>query len=272
MHSKRTLLVLPAIAALTFSFAAIAMHAQHVTRDIVYTTGQLADVYEPAGDGPFPAIVYIHGGSWRSGNKKDFRRLATDLAAKGYVGLAINYNTHSHSWPTSYQQSLAAVRFIQTHATQYHVDPAKVIVLGTSAGGELAALVALKKQGPSHPPIAAAVILNGVYNLSYNVYVINRYLGAHCNKAPEDCKAASPLMQVQTGEPPFFVGHGTSDHLVPYSQAQIFSDALHNAGDTVTLYSAKGGGHSYWAKNRYYDANLTAVENFLRVTLNSPTS
>jgi acetyl esterase/lipase len=272
MHSKRISLALSIITALTLSFPANTAHAQQVTHDIVYTTGQLADVYEPAGEGPFPAIVYIHGGSWRSGNKKDFRRLATDLAAQGYVGLSINYNTHSHSWPTSYQQSLAAVRFIQNHAAQYHVDPNKVIVLGTSAGGELAALVALSKQGPAHPPIAAAVILNGVFNLSYNVYVINRYLGAHCSKTPDDCKAASPLMQVTSGEPPFFVGHGTSDHLVPYSQAQIFSDALHNAGDTVTLYSAKGGGHSYWAKNRYYDDNLTAVENFLHVTLDSPAS
>jgi len=82
-----------------------------------------------------------------------------------------------------YQQSLAAVRFIQNHAAQYHADPNKVIVLGTSAGGELAALVALSKEGPAHPPIAAAVILNGVFNLSYNVYVINRYLGAHCRSA-----------------------------------------------------------------------------------------
>jgi acetyl esterase/lipase len=269
MLSKRTLqsfsvaLVLCCVAGAT---------AQKVTEDIVYTTGQLADVYEPTGEGPFPAIVYIHGGSWRSGDKKDFRRLASDLAAKGYVGLSINYNTHSHSWPTSYQQSLAAVRFVQNHAAQYRVDPNKVIVLGTSAGGELAALVALKRHEPSVPPVAGAVILNGVYNLAANVYVINRYLGAHCDKAPDDCKAASPLMQVKTGEPPFFVGHGTSDHLVPYSQAKIFSDALHAAGDTVTLYSAQGGGHSYWAKKAYYDANLTAVENFLRVTLNSPAS
>jgi acetyl esterase/lipase len=270
MHSNRTLLALSAM--LAVSFTAPLIHAQQVTQDIVYTTGQLADVYQPAGEGPFPAIVYIHGGSWRSGNKKDFRRLATDLAAKGYVGLSINYNTHSHSWPTSYEQSLAAVSFIQAHAAEYHVDPRKVIVLGTSAGGELAALVALKKQEASNPPVAAAVILNGVYNLAANVYVINRYLGAHCNKAPEDCKAASPLMQVTTGEPPFFVGHGTSDHLVPYSQAQVFSDALHNAGDTVTLYSAKGAGHSYWAKKAYYNANLIAVENFLNTTLNSPAS
>jgi acetyl esterase/lipase len=267
MYSKRTLLVLAA--ALVCSVCA---SAQRVTENIVYTTGQLADIYQPTGEGPFPAIVYIHGGSWRSGNKRDFRRLATDLAAKGYVGLSINYNTHSHSWPTSYQQSLAAVKFIQTHAAQYRVDPNKVIVLGTSAGGELAALVALKHREGSVPPVAAAVILNGVYNLAANVYVINRYLGAHCDKTPVDCKAASPLMQVETGEPPFFVGHGTSDRLVPYSQAKIFSDALHSAGDTVTLYSAKGGGHSYWAKKAYYDANLIAVENFLHVTLNSPAS
>jgi acetyl esterase/lipase len=268
MFSKRTLLVLSGALAVGLTCAS----AQKVTEDIVYTTGQLADVYEPSGNGLFPAIVYIHGGSWRSGSKKDFHRLATDLAAKGYVGLAINYNVHSHSWPTSYEQSLAAVRFIQTHAAEYHVDPTKVIVLGTSAGGELAALVALKHREPSVPPVAAAVILNGVYNLAANVYVINRYLGAHCDKAPDDCKAASPLMQVQSGEPPFFVGHGTSDHLVPYSQAKIFSDALHNAGDMVTLYSAKGGGHSYWEKKAFYDENLAAVEKFLRTTLNSPAS
>jgi acetyl esterase/lipase len=271
MLSKRNWYALFAAFAIATPSFANPIHTLQITENIVYTTGQLGDIYQPAGAGPFPAIVYIHGGSWRSGSKKDFRRLAGDLAAAGYVGLSINYNLHSHSWPTSYQQSLAAVRYIQSHAAEYNVDPKKVVVLGTSAGGELAALVALTKQDSTHPPIAAAVILNGVYNLAANVYVINRYLGAHCNKTPDDCKAASPLMQITAGEPPFFVGHGTSDHLVPYSQATTFSAALKDAGDAVTLYSAKGGGHSYWAKSHYYADNLTAVMSFLDTALHPAT-
>ena len=132
-------------------------HAQQVTRDIVYTTApteQRADLYEPSGAGPFPVILYIHGGAWRSGNKSEYKRLGTDLATKGYAGFSINYDLHSDSFPISWQQARDAVRFLRAHATEYHLDPNRIGIAGASAGGELAALVALAPEGPPAPAVA----------------------------------------------------------------------------------------------------------------------
>jgi acetyl esterase/lipase len=249
--------------------AAFAAHAQTITRNVAYTSSQTADLYTPVGPGPFPAIVYIHGGSWRSGSKSDFRKLATDLAAKGYLGFSIDYDLDPHSFPTSWLQAQAAVRFLHAHAAAYHLDPHKIVLVGTSAGGELAALVALAPNGPQPPsgldptPVAAAIILNGVFDLSSDAHVITRYLGAKCQATPATCKDASPIQHIHPNAPPFFVGHGTADHTVPYSEAQAFIAALRQAGDSVTPFVAENGPHSYWEKSAYYSPNLNAIEAFL---------
>jgi acetyl esterase/lipase len=234
-------------------------HAQHITPNIPYTATQTADLYTPTGTGTFPAVVYIHGGSWRSGSKSDFHKLASDLAAKGYLGFSIDYDLHPHSWPTSLNQSLEAIRFLRAHAAEYHLDPNRILVLGTSAGGELAALVALTPD--AH--ITAAIILNGVFDLSSDAHVITRYLGVRCKDSPVLCQAASPIQQIHPSAPPFFVGHGTADHTVPYPAAQAFIAALQQADIPVTPFVAEGGPHSYWSKTEYYAPNLAAILAFL---------
>jgi acetyl esterase/lipase len=245
--------------------------AQTLTKDIAYTTSapnEKADLYQPTGTGPFPAILYIHGGSWRSGNKKDFHRLATDLAAQGYVGFSIDYDLKSHSYPEAWLQAREAVRFLIAHAVEYHIDPARIVVAGTSAGGEVAALLAVDPTGPAGGadqapmPVAAAMILNGVYDLCFPAYVIRRYLP---EPAADVCKDASPVDHVHPGAPPFFIGHGTSDHIVPYAAATQFTDTLRRSDIFVATYEAQGGPHSYWTKSRYYAANLAAMESFLQV-------
>ena len=245
-------------------------HAQQVTKDIAYTSGpedpQAGDLYEPAGPGPFPAIVYIHGGSWRSGNKNEFHVLAADLAAQGYAGFSINYDLHPHSFPTSFQEAQTAVRFLRTHAAEYHIDPNQIVVAGESAGGELAGLVALATDDSS-TAVSAAIVFNGAYRLSPSIRVIARYLGVKHEKKPRLFKDASPFSQIHAGAPPFFVGHGTADHIVPYDEAQLFIHALQEQNVPVTTYVATGGPHGYWKKSKFYAPNLAAVKSFLATTL-----
>ena len=106
-----------------------------LTPNLAYTsdsTGSyLADLYQPASPGIHPALVLIHGGSWRSGNRHELRHLATDLAAHGYVCLSIDYDLHPHSFPFSWQESREAVVFLRTHAGAYGIDPDRIGVLGT---------------------------------------------------------------------------------------------------------------------------------------------
>ena len=280
-----------------------------VTRDVPYTTDSTgsyrADLYQPAAKGLSPALILIHGGSWRSGHKTELRKLALALAAHGYVCFSIDYDTHPRSFPYSWQESRAAVAFVRSHAAAYGVDPTRIGVLGTSAGGQLAALVAVAPQGPaqlskatadSTPgddaapaanttaianssaaaaapttiPIAAAVIYNGGYDLHPEHYLLRRYLGGRCETIPAVCNDASPDDHMHPGIPPIFVGHGTSDHLIPYSQATGFIDRLRAAGDPVTPFAATGAGHSYWRSHKWYGPNLDATEQFLSQVLPPP--
>jgi acetyl esterase/lipase len=262
------------------------IHAQKVTKDLTYTTNaedpQRGDLYQPTGNGPFPAIVYIHGGSWRSGDKSIYQKLATDLAASGYAGFSIDYDLHPHSFPISFEEAQAAVRFLRKHAAEYRIDPNQIVVAGDSAGGQLAALVALAPQGPGTPKnptpdetsaaVSAGIILNGVFRLTTDYYVIARYLGIKCQAQPAICKDASPFDHIHPGAPPFFVGHGTSDHTVPYSEAELFVHALQDQHIPVVTYVATGGPHEYWKKSEFYAPNLALLKTFLSTTLHTPSN
>lgn len=268
-------------------------------RNILYTsdsTGEYrADLFQPPGEGIHPAVVAIHGGSWRSGHKTEMYRICNDLAAHGYSCFTIDYDTHKHSFPISWQESRTAVAFLRTHAAEYLINPNKIAVLGTSAGGQLAALVALAPQGPaialpavsatkdtvSGPsatdppastaapsiPVQAAVLFNGGYDLHPRAYLLRRYLGGACDQIPAICNDASPDFHIHPGAPPIFVGHGTHDHLIPYSQATTFVSLLQSAGDPVTPFAATNAGHSYWRKRGWYERNLDATLHFLSESL-----
>ncbi len=273
------------LAVATLSFG----QAPTVTRDIVYTsdvTGTYgADLYQPPTPGPHPALVMIHGGSWRSGHKSELRKLSLDLAARGYTCFSIDYDVHRRSFPISWQESRAALVFLRAHAAEYNIDPARIAVLGTSAGGQLAALLAIAPEGPaptslptSQPaasaipapgplPVAAAVLFNGGYDAHPRSWVLRRYLGGSCDEIPDICTDASPDSHIHPGAPPIFVGHGTHDHLIPYSQATTFISLLQAAHDPVTPFPAMGAGHSYWRSRHWYDKNLAATEIFLSQSL-----
>ncbi len=257
-------LVVPCLLSIAIASSA---HTQTIQHDIPYITDsagtQKGDLYQPAGAGPFPAILYVHGGSWRSGSKKDFARLATDLAAKGYAGFSIDYDLRAHSYPTPIAESEAAVRFLRDHAAEYHIDPDRILIAGASAGGEIAALVALDPK--NH--IAAGIMLNAVFDLGTgSYYVIRRYLGGPCGQIGTTCADASPMSHIHADAPPFFVGHGTSDHLVPFASAELFTADMKKAGNNVTFYAAKNAGHMYFTKKDFYGPNLSAVEAFLAQT------
>jgi acetyl esterase/lipase len=253
---------------------AFGVSAQTVTRNIPYTldsTGVYhADLYRPAEQtAKEPAVVLIHGGSWRSGHKKEMARIAKDLAAHGYVCFAIDYDTHPRSFPLSWQESRSAVEYLRSHAAEFGADPERIAVLGSSAGGELAALLALEPAGPASDatrravPVEAGVSLNGGYDAHVHSILIKRYLGGKPEAIPAVYDDASPQNHIRSGCVPLFIGHGDHDHLIPYTQASTFVSHLRERNAPVTPFVAQGGGHNYWKKKKFYAANLAAIEMFL---------
>lgn len=251
-----------------------------VTSDVTYTQGALgalkADVYIPLGKGPFPGVVFIHGGGWKNGDRNQMIKLIKALAEDGYACFTIEYDVDPVHFPASFHESLDAVRFFRAHAAEYRLDPHQVAVAGSSAGGELAALVALNPSGsvpgkataaPAMEPVQAALIFNGALDLTgpgtSTSTSVEDYLGGKCAEMADTCRAASPLYQVHAGAPPFYVGHGNQDQMVPFSQAEAFTAALKKAGVPVEFYVADGGKHTYWADPRFYGQNLDNIRAFL---------
>jgi len=251
-----------------------------VKKDVVYGKGTkgdlLADVYIPEKkQAKMPAVLDIHGGGWVNGTRYTMSPAMEDMAAQGFVGMTIEYDLSGTAdkvvFPTALNQCWMALHFLREHAAEYGVDPTKIAVAGSSAGGELAALLGLGVGKPdSEPPVAAAVVYNGVLDLSdpgVSPKIVEAYLGGSCEAKKDECKKASPTQAIMMGAPPFFVGHGTKDESVPYEQAEQFIDKLKKASVPVMVFTAPGGPHTYWKDPRWVQPSMDASIMFLKQAL-----
>lgn len=229
----------------------------------------VADMYLPHGPGPFPAIVFIHGGGWRNGTRKQLRRQAAYMASHGMVGMAIEYRlAPAHPFPDAVKDSKAAVVWLRKHAAQYHIDPRRIAAVGSSSGGNLAADLGVESQmseAGKGANVEAVVSFNGIYDLAamQPSSMISDFLGKSCAQVRKLCRKASPADQVRAGEPPFLILHGTADKTAPYSQAAAFVKKLQSVGVAAQLYTAQGAPHTFWAYKRWYKPTQRAMFTFL---------
>ncbi|WP_020649049.1 alpha/beta hydrolase [Solimonas variicoloris] len=208
------------------------------------------DVYEPVGDGPFPAVLLIHGGAWQRGSRAHMAPVARQLAAHGYVAVNVDYRlAPAYRFPAPLQDLQQALRWTQANAARYRIDPQRLAAWGYSAGANLAAL--LGGIGTAPPYGAASVRLRAVVaggtpaDLTRfpDNRMVEAYLGAPCSQAAALCRAASPALQVDAQDPPVFLYHGSGDRLVPIAQAQTYRQALDAAGVPNALFVVSGAGH-----------------------------
>lgn len=231
-----------------------------------------ADLYLPKGAGPFPAVVYIHGGGWSGGDRTQLRRQAAYLAARGVAGMAIDYRLSGEApYPAALEDCLEAVRWLRAHAARYRIEAARVAAAGSSAGGHLAALLGLTATGSDR--LAAVAALNPVLDLpgmGGRAAMVAKFLGAPCEEKAALCREASPLYRVHAAAPPFFIAHGTADQTVPYSQAAAMAEKLKAAGVAVELFTAESGPHTFWANPRWAAPAMKSMEEFLARRLTPP--
>jgi acetyl esterase/lipase len=197
---------------------------------------------------PAPVMVYIHGGAWVMGEKREQGKpMMYELVARGWVCVAINYRLSPRAtWPDHIVDAKKAIAWVKTHIGEYGGDPAFVAVSGGSAGGHLCALVALTAGDPAFQPgfeeadtaVDACVPFYGVMDMTGSDPGATRYgsglltllekrvLKTSVLAHPDLFRAASPTYRVHAGAPPFFVLHGRNDTLVPVSVARTFVAAL----------------------------------------------
>lgn len=240
----------------------------------------LADMYVPEDAGLHPAIVYVHGGGWTGGSRTGWGRLIAPFAEHGYVGMAIDYDlSPGVRFPIALEECKEAVRWLRAHATQYHVDPNRIAIAGGSAGGELAALVALTNGDTRYEvgalknfssSVKAAILYSADLDLtkfSDTDIAILPYLGGSCSAQHALCLEASPQSHLHGNLPPIYIGQGNADEDVPYSQFTSFVDAYRKANGSITPFTAEGAPHSYAAEPRWFQANVDAVLSFLQKNL-----
>ena len=139
------MLILPVM--LTVFLAPIATESEFDVREkIVYSTVAdrelLLDAFVPKDDGLHPAVLVVHGGAWRSGDRKQLRGYANALAKRGFVCFAIDYRlAPKDKFPAQIEDCREAVKWIRANSAVYHVDPGKLGAIGYSAGGHLVCLL-----------------------------------------------------------------------------------------------------------------------------------
>lgn len=235
------------------------------------------DLARPDGKGPYPAVICIHGGGFREGDQSYYDGLIQELAAKGYVAATINYRlAPKHPFPAAVHDCKAAVRWLRANADKYHVDPAHVGVVGSSAGGTLALFLgatAGKKQfegeGPHLDQSSAVQCVVSFFGPSDFMKwygnspdaegVLQDYLGGNPKTQPKRHADASPLTHISPKSAPTLCIHGTKDELVPLEQSQWMVDALKKAGVQTNLLVVQNAGHGFEG-NDDTKANAAAIE------------
>ena len=234
-----------------------------VTRNFVYTPADwpqplTADLYKPAGSGPFPAVVMIHGGGWEGRSRADMDAISQQVAEHGYVVLNMSYR-FAPRWhfPAQLQDVQQAVLWLRAHASDLKVAENRIGTWGYSAGAHLAALAGVT--GPKdrwfvEGARVQAVVAGGTpVDIRYykNGSLTNGLTGVSYEDNPDLWRQASPIALVTADDPPFFLYHGTFDITVGKNNARAMYETLSAAGVPTELYLLYGREHlsTFWVNS-----------------------
>ena len=245
---------------------------------------------QPA-QGDMPAVVFIHGGGWVEGDKKSYHPFMFHLSQRGVVCITVSYRLAPRShFPDQLEDVKCAVRWLRAHAKEYHVDPARIMAFGDSAGAHLAALLGVTAGQPQwegqgghaeqSSAVCAVVGIAGAYDLPLGYQnsvhqqpkegaAVRNLMEVCLDGKPEQIPAryrdASPVTHVKHDSPPMMLLHGTDDTLVPIEQSERFAEKLRAAGVDVELLRIEGGTHGSFGKDP--DPVLRKVEAYVMKSL-----
>lgn len=236
--------------------------------NVVYSNvgGRLEmDIVRPraASSEPRPAVLLIHGGGFRAGNRQSYLPQAIRLAERGYVAATASYRlSPRNQFPAAVEDAKAAVRFLRAGASRYGIDPDRIGAMGGSAGGHLVLMLGLtanvpefEGSGPNREYSSKVTCVVDYYGptdftQSYSksvdaAQVLPMFLGGDLDHARLAHIRASPLNWVTPQAAPVLAIHGTLDNYVAYEQSIWLLDRLLAAGVPAELETISGAGHGF---------------------------
>lgn len=270
---RRLLLVVTGL----LGFGAIvsnALAAPPVPDSVIWETGieysnpgdehlQLNLARPKAGNGPFPAVLCIHGGGFRAGKRDSYDALCIKLAERGYVAATITYRlAPKHQFPAAVHDTKAAVRWLRANATKYSINGAKIGVTGGSAGGHLAQFLGVTAHVPRFEGTGGNADQSSSVTCVVNVYgpsdftksygksvdaheVLPLWFGGNLETKHDLHIQASPLYWVTPDAAPTLCIHGTEDKYVAHEQAVWLVDKLKASTVEASLLTLQGAGHGF---------------------------
>lgn len=263
-------------ASLVISFTARAQQQARVPggvkahRDIAYVENgherQKLDLFLPEKSGAaLPLLIWIHGGGWQAGSKDGCPPLRSGFVERGYAVASIGYRLSGHAaFPAQIEDCKAAIRWLRAHAKEYHLDPKRFGVWGSSAGGHLVALTGTSgdvKQfdvGANPDQSSRVQAVCDYYGpTDFTVFVTTPGYESHATAGSPEAKLiggtvmenkdkaarVNPITYVSSDDPPFLIVHGDKDPTVPINQSQLLFESLKKAGVSAHLHTIHGAGH-----------------------------
>lgn len=223
-----------------------------------------------------PAVIMIHGGGWRSGNKSQMHDMAKEIASKGYSCFAIEYKLSLEAkYPEGVIDVKNAIKFIKDNAKKFNVDPAKVAVLGCSSGGQMAALIGTTNdvsdfedksfKSKSSSKVQAIIDIDGVLAFKHPESsegdMASFWLGGNYDQKPENWKNASALNHTNKGSPPIlFINSsfdrfhaGRDDMITILNQYKIYNEVK----------TIPNSPHSFWFFEPWFTETVVYTTQFL---------
>jgi acetyl esterase/lipase len=212
------------------------------------------DVNMPDGDGPFPVAILVHGGGWSTGDKAALFHIPTDaLSGANFTWFSINYRlAPKYRWPDCFDDLQTAIRWVKANAGKYKGDPARIGLVGYSAGGQLVCLAACLADEDTRvqalvglaPPTDLELDLPQRGGLSASLQGLLGRPHEVDDESRKLLRSMSAINFVKAGLPPFFLMQGDADRSVPYQGSVNFMTKLKENGVECKLVTLKGGVHN----------------------------
>ncbi|MFM8578421.1 MAG: alpha/beta hydrolase fold domain-containing protein [Planctomycetaceae bacterium] len=229
---------------------------------------QQLDLYLPTKitERSLPLLVFIHGGGWRAGSKRAGTILLPLVQSGEYAIASVGYRfTDEAIWPAQIHDCKAAIRWLRGNAATYGIDPDRIGVAGSSAGGHLVCLLGTTcgiadiegtlgehRDQPTH--VSCVVNQFGPTDFLHIEEangtakdLVSKLLGGRPDAVPDIAREASPVTHVSKDDAPVICIHGTADPLVPYSQSTKLDEACEAAGVECLVLTIQDGGHGGFA-------------------------